>query len=102
VVYETPRSNDSGNFGQLAVDSKRETTAVNGLVYVVITSWIYGTARIAQEQQDTKCDILNESYVLTLCFYVLTSLVSSKDMCRALFGVVFVLCDVTPLFSLFT
>jgi len=86
----------------MAMDSKRETNAIHDLMSVVITSWIYGTARIAQEQQVTKCDIFNESYVLTLSLYVLTPLVSSKVMCPALFVVVFVLSDAAHLFGLFT
>jgi len=37
---------------------------------VAIPSGIYGTGRIAHEQQDTKCDIFKESYILTLSLYV--------------------------------
>jgi hypothetical protein len=70
AVYKALRSNDSLPFGQLAADSKRETTASQCLMSVANTSWMYGTARIEQEQQDTKCDMFNESYVLTLSFCV--------------------------------
>jgi hypothetical protein len=61
-----PRINDSSNFGQLAVDSKRKTTAIYGLMSVAIISRIYGTARTAHVQHDMKHDIFNESYILTL------------------------------------